>query len=64
MPHWEQPEPCKMSVKSVHEWIKIVCDGWMDEYETLCEKICVCGENAPLLSNWSEFYWKADNLDD
>ena len=35
MSHWELPEPCKVSVKSVHEWFKIVCV--LDKYEILCE---------------------------
>ena len=38
MPHWELPEPCKVSVKSVHEWFKIVCVGrvWDLVWENLC----------------------------
>lgn len=36
----------------------------MDENEMMCKLTCVCGADAPFLSNWSDFYWKADNLDD
>lgn len=54
MSYCDPSEPCKHVCKSVHEWVKI----WvfvLDENENMCEFTCVCGADAPFLSNWSDF---------
>lgn len=63
MPHWDQPEPCKVFVKTVHEWFKFACLCWMS-MRTWVSNFVFVEPMHHFCRTGVIFYWKADYLDD